>query len=329
MLNLPKLKYFLKSISNVHIQGNKKNIFLFATPRGGSTWLMEIIASQPGMKYFDEPLNIRRDNVKNVNIFSDWSDLMPDSAQEEKIFQHIRNLEKNKIRYMNPPPFRKNHRFFTSRIVYKIHEIEHLITEIKDELDGNILILIRHPLANTISRNVFPRLDYFINSNYYREKYLSDFQINEITKIVANGTNLQKGIVSWCYENLIPLQYSNKPDCAFVTYEELLLNSEKTCKLMQDKLDLPDLKSMLSSVGAPAMNIMMSNKDTLDIINNQDAINKKQRLVKKWKSKVSEEEERAAFDILDLFKIDIYEYDRYIATDKYLNFTSTNNLLLD
>jgi len=325
MLNFSKLKYFLKSISNIHIQASKNNIFLFATPRGGSTWLMEIIASQPGMKFFDEPFNIRRDNVKNVNIFSDWSDLMPDSSQKEVIFKHIDNLEKNRIRYMNPPPFRKNHRFFTSRIVYKIHEIEHLVGDIQNELNGKILLLIRHPLANTISRHVFPRLTYFLNSDYYKNKYLSNDQIEKINKIISTGTTLQKGVVSWCFENLIILEHAKNKDCVFITYEELVLNSEKSCRLLQNKLDLPDLQSMLSSVGEPAMNIMMSNKDTLDIMHDKDNIIKKRKLVTKWKKKVTESDEKAAFEILDLFNIDIYEVNRYIATEKYLNFTDTSN----
>ena len=328
MYDFRQLKYLLKSISNIHIQGDKGNIFLFATPRGGSTWLMEIIASQPGMKYFDEPFNIRRDNVKTVNVFNDWADLMPDSCDKELIIKHLKNLESNKIRHMNPPPFRKNHRVFTSRIVYKIHELEHLIDEIKDEFNGYILYLLRHPIANTISRHVFPRLNYFIDSDFYNDNYLTVDQIQEIRKIIDNGTEFQKGIVSWCYENIIPLTSSHRSDFCFVTYEELLLNPEKTCKLMMEKLNLSDLNSMLKSIGDPAMNIMMSNNDTLDIIKNTDFTNKNLKLVKKWKSRVSEQEEDQAFEILELFGLNAYIKDRFIATDEYLNFKDTNKYIL-
>lgn len=323
MFDLRKLKYFLKSVSNIHIQGAQPNIFLFATPRGGSTWLMEVVASQPGMKYYDEPFNIRRDNVKTVSAFSDWSDLMPDTSDTGKIFAHLHNLQENRIRYMNPPPFRKNHRFVTSRVVFKIHELEHMINDVRDEFKGYILFLVRHPIANTISRHVFPRLEYFINSDYYRERYLDEQQLAEIRLLINHGSELQKGIVSWCYENIIPLNETDRDNWVFVSYEEMLLNPEKMCKMMADQLKLPDLNKMLTSVGQPAMNIKMSNRDTLDIINNDDAMDKNIRLVTKWKARVSEEEERQAFEILDLFKLDIYKANRFVATDPYLNFADT------
>ncbi len=70
------VKYLLNIVSNVHIQGEKKNIFIFSTPRSGSTWLMEIIASQSGFKFYDEPFNIRRENVQKAGYFSDWDELL-------------------------------------------------------------------------------------------------------------------------------------------------------------------------------------------------------------------------------------------------------------
>ena len=79
-----KTKDWIKTISNIHIQGDKKNIFLFATPRGGSTWVMEILASQPGMKYYDEPFSIRRPNVQKVSRFTKWEDLMPEGGAFER-----------------------------------------------------------------------------------------------------------------------------------------------------------------------------------------------------------------------------------------------------
>ena len=77
----------LRSISNIHRPGYKKDIFLFATARGGSTWMMEILASQPGIKFFDEPVNIRRPNVQRTGVFRDWLDLMPDGRRVEYILQ--------------------------------------------------------------------------------------------------------------------------------------------------------------------------------------------------------------------------------------------------
>ena len=168
-----EIKYFVKSYSNLHLQGKKKNIFIFSTPRGGSTWLMELIAAQPRIKYFDEPLNLRRDDVKRLNYFKNWQALGPDKKNSDKIVQYFKLLEKNKLKFMNPPPFtRRNHKIFSNRIVFKIHEIEHLMNYINDQLDCHIVYLLRHPIANTISRYAFPRLEFFIQSKFYQEKIL-------------------------------------------------------------------------------------------------------------------------------------------------------------
>lgn len=322
MKNLSFLKYSLKSISNIHRQGDKKNIFLFATPRGGSTWVMEIIASQPGFKYYDEPFNIRRENVKKTNLFNSWDTLMPEYSGNDAVISYLKMLETNKLRFMNPPPFRKNHKFITNRIVFKIHELEHMINEIKNKCNGYILYLLRHPVANTISRSVFPRLSYFVDSSYY-QNLLSSEQQKEIKNIFNRGTTFQKGILSWCYENILQLKHLDTRDWTIISYEEILLNPVRSCEMLKEKLFLDNTDLMLKSIDEPAVNISMSNKDTIKIMKSTNHSERRKDLVEKWKLKVSEKDEMMAFDILALFEIDTYVYDRFVATSRYLNFSDT------
>lgn len=322
------LKYFMKSVSNLHVQGEKKNIFLFATPRGGSTWVMEIIASQRGMKYYDEPFNIRRDNVQKAGFFSTWDELMPDEGQSDKIIEYLKLLEANRIRFMNPPPFRKNHRCITRRVVFKIHEIEHLVNEIKEKCNGSILYLLRHPVPTTLSRKVFPRLDHFIRSPYYR-KFFTQNQFNSIVEIRQNGSRLQQGFLSWCYENFLQLNHLDSSDWTILTYEEVVLNSGKCCQYLHDSLDLDDLEIMFNAVDEPAMNIAMSNQETIDTLKIEDSQRRKRNIVKKWEGKVSDEEQEAAFAIFSLFGVDAYEYDSYLANPRHLHFRDTQTILQD
>lgn len=105
--------------------------------------------------------------------------------------------------------------------------------------------------------------------------------MSEITHVGESGTEFQRCIVSWCFENPGALKYSDRSDWVFVTYEELQLGPDKMCNLMLEKLELTDLDSMLASTGAPAMNIIMSNQDTLAIMANDNGSDKNQKLVKK------------------------------------------------
>lgn len=314
---------FLRSICNLHRQREKKNIFLLATPRGGSTWVMEIIASQPRMKYYDEPFNIRRANVQKTGVFTTWEQLMPGTADREQVFAYIRALERNRYRFLNPAPLRKNHRFLTDRIVYKVHELAHMAGDIEQELGGQIVYLLRHPISTTISRVVYPRLDAYLTSAYFRDRYLSDTQYLEIHRLATSGSKLQKGMVAWCYENLVPLKHSNPTTWLVITYEEIVLNPVKSCRLMFERLRLTDLNALIVSVDEPASNIVMSDAGTRALMKGPDDTRRRLGLVRKWTTKVRPEEERQAFDVMDLFGLDAYRYGRLVAHDRYLNFGDT------
>lgn len=316
-------KDWIKSVSNIHTQGDKKNIFLFATPRGGSTWVMEILASQPGMKHYDEPFSIRRDNVQKDGRFTRWQDLMPDAGRDEDIIHYINELSNNKVGVMNPPPFRKHHRFFTNRIVFKIHELEHLVNEVKDNCNGQILYLLRHPIPTSLSRRLFSRLDLFLSSNYYTERYITEEQHKLAREIVENGTHLQKGILTWCLENLIPLKHADTSDWVFITYEEILLNPAKSCEVLAEKLALSDINKMYHAVDLPSVNINMSATDTHKILQDDNSERRRQKLVTKWEQKVTDEDKTACNEILKLFGLDAYSADSFVAHSRYLHHADT------
>ncbi len=325
------LKNALKSAalacSNIHTQAGKKNVFLFSTPRSGSTWLMEVIASQPGFKFYDEPLNIRRENVQKTGMFKDWDALLPGTRNEEYIIDYLKGLESNRFRCMNSLPFRRNHRFLTNRIIFKIHELEDIINIVKERMGVQIVYLVRHPVATTVSRQVLPRLESFVKSEAFAGKYLSSAQMGEIRKIYSKGTDFEKGILSWCYQNLVSLNFSSHDGWLVVSYEELLLNPYKSCELLYERLDLDDKAALYKSIGLPSTNIALSTAETINIMKTSDEEERKRKLVIKWKQKVSEKDERSAFEILAIFGIDAYSAGRFVASDKYLHFSDTGTLV--
>ena len=321
------IKYFLKGVASVHRQGNKKNIIINATPRGGSTWLMEIIASQPGMKYYDEPFNVRRDNVKRTGLFSGWEDLQPENNNKEKIVTYINALTDNRYPMMNPPPLRKNYRPVTNRIVFKLHELEHMIEELAEQCNCQVIYLVRHPIPNSMSRAVVPRLELFAESTFYKEKYLSGQQDKEIQSLLKNGSELQRHIASWCYENLVALKHTDLSKWLVVSYEELVINSRKCCQMLMKDLELTDFDALLRSIDEPAVNIGMSNQDTLDVMVNDKAMERKKGLVTRWKKKISDVEEDKVFEVLSIFEIDDYKKGDYLPSDRLLNFDNTRELL--
>lgn len=315
--------FLLRSLGNIHVHRAHKDIFLFATARGGSTWMMEILASQPGFKYYDEPFNIRRPNVRHAGVIHEWRETMPDAGRGADLIHFLQDLQRNRFRFMNPAPFRRHHRLVTDRIVFKIHGLEHLINEVKDSCDGQIVFLLRHPIPTTLSRHVFPRLDHFVASCHFQKNYLDETQVREIRKIHCSGTDFQRGILSWCFENLIQLRFADTRDWLFVTYEELLLNSGKTCRTLAEHLSLPRVDTMIAAVNTPAANIRMSRQDTLNILKDSNEQKRKYAMVTKWKDRISDTDERRCFEILELFGLDVYRYNRIVAHDRYLHHADT------
>jgi hypothetical protein len=319
-------KYVLKSVSNLHKQGDKPNVFLFATARGGSTWVMEILASQAGMKYYDEPFNVRRDNVARVGLFTKWEDLMPDTDDPARVTKFLNDLVAGEYPFMNPPPFRPHHRLLTDRVVFKIHEMEHLIGRIARDCNGLVVYLLRHPVSTTLSRTVFPRLELFLSSNYYADAVGDATRLREIRRIGAAGTRLQKGVVSWCFENLIPLQ---RPDFdgLFVTYEELLLNPSRSCDLFMQRLQFDDRNKMMEAFVTPAANISMSSAETLQEMAKTDPLDRAVSLISRWQAKVTPDDRTAVTEIMGLFGLNIYSGASVLAHPSYLLFDDTSALL--
>jgi hypothetical protein len=322
-----RLKQIVKAFANVHRQGDLPNIFLFATARGGSTWVMELIASQPGMKYYDEPFNIRRQNVARTRLFPTWDTVMPDGADTERIVAYLRDLQRGRYGYMNPPPFRRNHRFFTSRIVFKIHELEHLVDTLPQRCNGVAVYLLRHPVPTSLSRAVLPRLDLFLRSEYY-EARLGAARSRAIRALAARGTHLQRGVVSWCYENVVPLT-SASPSTLFVTYEELVLNPVRSCDLLTARLQLTDRDAVLRGFGRPSANITMSSAETLAAMGHPDEQQRRRQLVTRWQPKLAPADVVATAEILDLFGLDVYRADGALPARRFLHFSDTGQLLGD
>lgn len=321
-----RLRLLVKSCSNFHRRGTCPDIFLFATPRSGSTWLMEIIASQPGFKYYDEPLNPRRENVQYGGLFPDFAALMPDAGQSERIIGYLKDLQAGRHGYMNPPPLRRNHRFFTDRIVFKIHEVEHLMDRAVRECGGGLVYLLRHPIANSISRTVQPRLGHFLRSNYHAALVGEPARGTEIQRLAKAGSPLQRAVVSWCYENLETLRH---PDASrlVVTYEELVLNPMKACELLMRRLELTDHETMIESFERPAINIRMSHAETLAAMASADAGEKRVRLVTKWRKRITPQQVAETAQVLAAFGIDAYDPAQTLARPELLHFADTPALL--
>ncbi len=306
------LKSLIKQNSNFHsLSASEPNIFIFTMPRSGSTWLMELLVRQPKFKYVSEPFNIRNELVRKYLKINSWEELYSDK-NEGLIQDYIEGLSSGKLGFLNPNPFGDYYKMFTNRIVFKIiHFGEHRINWFKEEFGGKVVFLFRHPIAVTHSRKVLPRIETLVEGDY--SKNFTPSQLKYAKEVVKGGNHFQKGIVSWCLQNALPIR-DRQEDWAFISYEQLVSDPEVVANHLKEKLNLVNVEKILENIDKFSMVKSLSDATTHEIMKK----GKRDKLLTKWKDKTSKEQEEFTWKTLEVFGLDIYQKGNFMPNSKYL-----------
>lgn len=307
----------LKSVANRHRPGPRPNVFVMTSPRSGSTWLMELIWSQPGFKCCDEPLNLRHPTVRRATGISSWQEMDSDIGAD-KIQRYIQSICSGRRHSADSLPFRsKYYRFRTDRIVFKLlHGGEGLIGKLAADCNGRVVVLLRHPIAVSLSRESFPRLQAFRAGDAAARFSAAQLQLAD--RVITTGSHLEKGVLAWCFQNAIALQ-GLQPDWTVVSYEQLVLDPEPVVARLVERLELTDQALILSRLTEAAGNRGKSDEATQHLLDEQASGHGHPRraLVEKWRTRVTREQEVAAMSLLPAFGLDAYRPGRLLPDARY------------
>jgi len=299
---------------NHHRPSKKPNVLLFSLPRSGSTWLQELIWSQPGFKYANEPLNIKEAFMQKKSNINGFKELYSEKSKP-KVLKYFKNISQGKLHVLDPSPLRKNTRFFTNRIVFKvIHGGELFINDIAQETNSKIVYLIRNPIAVSLSRKQLPRTNELTS-----KLVLSIFTAEEkdlINTVMSNNDPMEKRVLLWCVQNRLAL-HQKTDDWLIIFYENLTVEPEKVIKKLANHCDLPNAEKIIQSVNIPSAVTIQSEKASVNLM--QDTSNKRQELISKWRSKVSESDAKKYFEICKKMKLDIYKFDTDLPRMDFFN----------
>lgn len=287
---------------NWHKPDNKPNVLIFSIPRSGSTWLQELVWSQSGFKYVNEPLNLKSKWLQKKSGINGFKELYSQDVKT-KLLNYFKAFSDGKNHFMNPNPLRKNTRFITKRIVFKvIHGGEAYINDIARETDSKIVFLIRNPIAVSLSRKQLPRTEEltsnFVLSSFTKEeqKYAKD--------IMKNGDEMEKRIMAWCIQNKFALMH--RTNNWFITsYEELTCYPDKVIPALAAHCELSEIERMMQGVHIPSAVSTQSESDSVKLMS--DKGDKRKILISKWRDKVSELEMQRYFEICEMMNFDIYK----------------------
>jgi hypothetical protein len=297
------LKRAVKSMSNIHRADGRPNVLLFSTPRSGSTWLMELIWTQPGFKYCNQPLSLFNPVVRK-HLGTDRWEALYESDSTPMLERYFRDICDGRLRFSNPNPLRGHYRLVTHRIVFKeIHGFADRINWFRDTFNARIAYLIRHPIAVAISSEQFPMLDAFLETAY--RDHFSHEQLAFADRIATSGTPLERGVLSWCLQNAVPLRDASD-DWAVVTYEQLVVDPAPVIDELAVKLELPAPDRIRDALTVPSVNVKIKSSEETRRLLYEATADRRPDLVDKWRRKVDANEEARAMEIVGMFELDVY-----------------------
>jgi hypothetical protein len=301
----------IRRACNLHRQGPAPSVAIMSTPRSGSTWLMELIRTQPGFKSVEEPLNLRTPAVVRHLGVDDWSEMYGPAAAAT-LEGYFRGFLDGRLRFMDHRPLAPHHRWVTNRIVFKILHGAEDQTSMLRGLGLDLVHLLRHPLPVALSRRELPRLP----------ALLSDANLSRFPGDVAefalarcrDGDDLERAVVAWCLQNA-PLLASE--GITLVTYEQLVVEPETVINHLSHTLALPEPARMLSSVRVPSHSHAPADDRRRSVLQSGGATDAA-GLVDTWRNDLAAGEARRLMDTVSAFGIGVYRFDDPMPAHQYL-----------
>ncbi len=307
-INQRELYWIRRKLEALHIPRRpfKRPIFIFSTRRSGSTLLTEIIHSQKGVNYSGQPLDFWRYHPYPERLpqpyLNKFISLEPEEEQKLKDFFH--DLLAGRIRVRSQwNILNASYSFVVDRMVVKLLNCKPLIDWFAERFDGDIVYLIRHPIPTALSiirRNWGCTAEAFLQNDHFRHTYLDEAKAKECHHILEYGSTLQKYVLEWGLENLVPLSVFQERSWLTVTYEELIARPAPMCRLLATRLDLSDPERMIQRMSRPSKTTQARSK--VDIVEKGSTY-----LLERWRDEIDPQAAREAMEMLeDLCNVSVY-----------------------
>jgi hypothetical protein len=269
---------------------------------------MEVISSEKGIKVIGEPLHLPKLAKGKSPIPTSWEFLLPNSERKSLLKGYFDNLIQNKTGVGNVSPRSNLHKWKTNRIVFKILRCKDLMNWFEQEFKGQIVYLLRHPIPTSLSRKRYSILHLYLQNDTYCKRYLNDSLQKFCATLIENGSEFQKKILDWCLQNLAPIKYLDRSNWLILYYEDMVMNRSVTLDTLIQRLQLTGKSQRLKQYSRASVSTTQSDLDTQKFLAKNEPLSDRTYLISKWRSKITEEDEAQAIDILNKFGINIYQF---------------------
>lgn len=308
---LRDLAMFLRARLSRRVGSHRaKDIMIFSTARSGSTWVQEVIASQQNIKYVSEPLLMESVTRRQLGAEPSWALTMPSDERDSVLRDYFGRLFSGRCGYGSPLIRSEFFRWRYNRVVLKLLRGQDLMNWCEANFDVKIVYLLRHPIPVALSRNEYKRLPLFLENESFCSTYLSEEQLVRARGILKHGSELERKILDWVLQNIVPLKFSNRENWLCLYYEDIVLNPDPQLQRLIHDLDLDDPEGAKARLLKASASTHKSDETTQKYLEQGSTLaGGRAFLVEKWLSKVGQEEQQAVQSIMDAFGIDVYRAD--------------------
>ena len=294
----------------VHKQGAEPNILLFATRRGGSTFLMELIAANKRIRSIDQPFEVSSEfataaQVADLPLFEDGQLSSLDERSARRLQSVTERIFAGKV-VINAPRrvWRRDVAWRSNRLVLKILDAKALIGWFAETVPCEIVFLTRHPIPQSLSciRNRWTlTASAYLRDERFVEANLSDTALATAHDVMRSGTQLEQFVLNWVLENVAPIRLlPDYPDWLHVRYEDCVTDPSGVLDTVATRLRLEDRERMQAMVQRPSVSSAMSTSQTRELIEQGRAA----AVVTRWRRDIDGDVETWCNQLLETFGID-------------------------
>lgn len=278
-----------------------KNLLLFSSPRGGSTWLSQILLTVPKTILIWEPINPRKNKrLRDLNF--GWRQSIPENEKwkdAEDFFFNVlsgKELTLDTIRYTN------FHRLIIGKqLLIKFVRANALLPWLSNTFHFKYLpiYLVRHPFAVVQSQlrhgawnHIHPK--YVLPDTPFNEPYIKHWDF------IKSLSSLEEILVAnWCFANKYTLENKrNDSDWITIFYENLIVRPEI------------EIDRIFTRWGVPKPNdIYKQSKEPSFTVKSNDLSSSEQKQIAKWKDFFNSSTISKMENVLNYFEISHYRSD--------------------
>ena len=286
----------------------ERPIVIFTTRRSGSTLLLHMLYTQPHTDYVNEPLNqwllhphyalLPHPPLGKFVTLSE-----EDAARLKMYFSHVFRGE---LRVRNQWAFwRPHYSWVVHRLVVKLLNANAIMDWFAREFDIHIIYLLRHPVAvaaSVVRRGWEGIAEAYLYNDAFCQVYMNESLRRFARQVWELGTPIQRFVLEWTLENLVPLRLRSHLDFLVVTYEDLVTKPREVARWLADRYHLPKPEKMFRRVLAPSPTTV---KTSHHLIRTEGP----GALVERALEGVASDDLRRAQEVLDAFGVDVYRAD--------------------